>query len=61
MVGIQCASAIGQLTKGRNKEDKDSPDLQSLAAKALEKDFKQRAPEKLSLLTSALKSLKVST
>ncbi|ESR46230.1 hypothetical protein CICLE_v10001991mg [Citrus x clementina] len=55
-----CSSAIAQLTKGRNKEDKESPELQSLAAAALEKDYKQRAPAKLLLLTSALKSLKTS-
>lgn len=55
-----CSSAIAQLTKGRNKEDKESPELQSLAAAALEKDYKQRAPAKLPLLSSALKSLKTS-
>lgn len=55
-----CSSAIAQLTKGRNKEDKESPELQSLAAAALEKDYKQRAPAKLPLLISALKSLKTS-
>lgn len=56
---IQCTSAITQLTKGRNKED--SPDLQSLATAALEKDYKQRASDKVSVLASALKSLKVSS
>lgn len=56
-----CTSAIGQLVKGRNKEEKESPELQSLAAAALEKDYKQRAPGKLSLITAALKSLKVSS
>ncbi|KDP23644.1 hypothetical protein JCGZ_23477 [Jatropha curcas] len=56
-----CTSAIAQLTKGRNKEDKDSPELQSLATATLEKDYKQRASSKLSVLTSALKSLKVSS
>ncbi|XP_015875358.1 uncharacterized protein LOC107412165 [Ziziphus jujuba] len=55
-----CTSAIGHLAKGRNKEEKDSPELQSLAVTALEKDYKQRAPEKLSLLTTALKSMKIS-
>ncbi|XP_059652716.1 uncharacterized protein LOC132299864 [Cornus florida] len=54
-----CTSAIGQLTKGRNKEDKESSELQSLAATALEKDYKQRAATKLSLLSSTLKSLKL--
>ncbi|WCJ26228.1 Protein prenylyltransferase superfamily protein [Euphorbia peplus] len=56
-----CTSAITQITKGRHKDDKDSPDLQSLAAAALEKEYKQRASTKLSLLTSALRSLKVSS
>ncbi|KAF4365895.1 hypothetical protein CsatB_028819 [Cannabis sativa] len=55
-----CSSAIGQLAKGRNKEDKES-ELQSLAAAALEKDYKRRAPATLSLITTALKSLKVSS
>ncbi|XP_022719179.1 ER membrane protein complex subunit 2-like isoform X2 [Durio zibethinus] len=54
-----CTSAIAQLSKGKNKEDKESPELQSLAATALEKDYKQRASDKLSLLTSALRSLKI--
>ncbi|XVF06285.1 hypothetical protein REPUB_Repub06bG0034300 [Reevesia pubescens] len=54
-----CTSAIAQLSKGRNKEDKESPELQSLAAAALEKDYKQRAADKLGLLTSALRSLKI--
>ncbi|GMI65232.1 hypothetical protein like AT3G04830 [Hibiscus trionum] len=54
-----CTSAIAQVSKGRNKEDKESPELQSLAATALEKDYKQRAADKLSLLTSALRSLKI--
>ncbi|GKV27355.1 hypothetical protein SLEP1_g36535 [Rubroshorea leprosula] len=54
-----CSSAIAQLSKGRNKEDKENPELQSLAATALEKEYKQRAPTKLGLLISTLKSLKV--
>ncbi|KAE8684180.1 protein tesmin/TSO1-like CXC 2-like [Hibiscus syriacus] len=53
-----CTSAIAQVSKGRNKEDKESPELQSLAATALEKDYKQRAADKLDLLTRALRSLK---
>ncbi|KAJ6929041.1 hypothetical protein NC652_013033 [Populus alba x Populus x berolinensis] len=53
-----CMSAIAQLSKGRNKEDKDCPDLQSLATAALEKEYKQRASGKLTVLTSAFKSLK---
>ncbi|CAI9298416.1 unnamed protein product [Lactuca saligna] len=35
-----CTSAIGQLTKGRNNEDKE---ISGLAAKALEKDYKQNS------------------
>ena len=58
---IQCTSAIAQLSKGRTKEDKDSPDLQSLATAALEKEYKQRASGKLTVLASAFKSLKVSS
>ncbi|MCD7456377.1 hypothetical protein HAX54_031457 [Datura stramonium] len=34
-----CACAIGQLTKGRSKEDKESLELQPLSAMALEIDF----------------------
>ncbi|KAE8729691.1 putative 40S ribosomal protein S3a [Hibiscus syriacus] len=45
-----CTSAIAQASKGRNKEDKESPELQSLAVTALEKDYKQRAADKLGLL-----------
>ncbi|KAK9697213.1 hypothetical protein RND81_08G021900 [Saponaria officinalis] len=56
-----CTSAIGQLTKGRNKEEKDSIDLSSLAAEALKKDYKYRAPNKLPLLTSTFKTLKISS
>lgn len=56
-----CMSAIAQLSKGRNKEDKDCPDLQSLATAALEKEYKQRASDKLTVLASAFKSLKVSS
>ncbi|RDY08038.1 ER membrane protein complex subunit 2 [Mucuna pruriens] len=52
-----CTSAITQLTKGKSKEDKEGSQLQSLAAKVLEKDYKQRAPDKLPQLTTALKSL----
>ncbi|PPD68355.1 hypothetical protein GOBAR_DD34765 [Gossypium barbadense] len=54
-----CTSAIGQVSKGKNKEDKESPELQSLAAKALEKEYRQKADDKLGLLTSALRSLKI--
>ncbi|XP_042515638.1 ER membrane protein complex subunit 2 [Macadamia integrifolia] len=54
-----CSVAIGQLTKGRNKEDKESSELQSLAAMALEKHYKQKAPGKLPLLTATLRNLKL--
>ena len=56
-----CTSAITQLTKGKSKEDKEGSQLQSLAAKVLEKDYKQRAPDKLPQLTTALKSLTLSS
>ncbi|KAJ7973460.1 ER membrane protein complex subunit 2 [Quillaja saponaria] len=52
-----CSSSIAQLTKGKNREDKEGSQLQSLAVKALEKDYKQRAAGNLPLLSSALKSL----
>ncbi|KAL5768272.1 hypothetical protein ACOSQ2_015055 [Xanthoceras sorbifolium] len=55
-----CTSAIAQLSKGRNKDDKESPELQSLTVTALEKDYKNRASDKLPLLNAALKSLKIS-
>ncbi|KAL9142609.1 hypothetical protein ABFS82_14G181100 [Erythranthe guttata] len=55
-----CASAIGQLTKGRNKEDKDVSELPSLSAVALDKVYKKQSPTKISLLSSTLKSLKIS-
>ncbi|GFP83336.1 hypothetical protein PHJA_000477000 [Phtheirospermum japonicum] len=55
-----CASAIGQLAKGRNKEDKECLELQSLSALALEKFYKQQSPAKILLLSSMLRSLKVS-
>lgn len=55
-----CASAIAQQTKGRNKEDKEGLELQSLSALALEKTYKQQSPSKLSLLNSAFRSLKIS-
>lgn len=55
-----CTSAIAQLAKGRNKEDNESFELQSLSAQALMKMYKSESPSKLPLLTSALKNLKVS-
>ncbi|KAL3633134.1 hypothetical protein CASFOL_026118 [Castilleja foliolosa] len=55
-----CASAIGQLGKGRNKEAKESLELQSLSALALEKLYKQQSSPKILLLSSMLRSLKVS-
>ncbi|MCL7044605.1 hypothetical protein MKW94_002433 [Papaver nudicaule] len=51
------SSAIGQLTKGR--KEKEGTELQSLAATALEKDYKKRSPNKLPLLTATLKNLKL--
>uniref|UniRef100_A0A7N0U7Z5 ER membrane protein complex subunit 2 n=1 Tax=Kalanchoe fedtschenkoi TaxID=63787 RepID=A0A7N0U7Z5_KALFE len=55
-----CRSAIANLSKTRNKDEKES-EIASLAAQALEKDYKYRASDKLPLLTSALKSLKLSS
>lgn len=54
-----CSVAINQITKGRNKEDKESPELQYLAAEALVKDYKEKAPAKLTLVTNTLKSMKL--
>ncbi|WVZ61256.1 hypothetical protein U9M48_011160 [Paspalum notatum var. saurae] len=54
-----CTSAINQLTKGRNKEEEGS-ELQSLAAEALLKDYKQRAPSKVPLISGMLKNMKLS-
>ncbi|KAH6761152.1 Protein prenylyltransferase superfamily protein [Perilla frutescens var. frutescens] len=56
-----CGSAIAQLTRGRNRDDKDNSELQSLSAAALEKAYKQQSPTKVSALSSALRSLKVSS
>ncbi|XP_047969085.1 ER membrane protein complex subunit 2-like isoform X1 [Salvia hispanica] len=56
-----CASAIAQLTRGRNKDDKENSELHSLSAAALEKAYKQESPTKVSVLSSALRSLKVSS
>ncbi|XP_061340418.1 uncharacterized protein LOC133286928 isoform X2 [Gastrolobium bilobum] len=56
-----CTSAIAQITKGKSKEDREGSQVQSLAAKVLEKDYKQRAPDKLPQLTTALKSLTLSS
>lgn len=55
-----CSVAISQLTKGRNKEE-ESSDLQTLAAESLLKDYKQRAAEKLSLVTATLKNMKLTS
>lgn len=55
----QCTSAINQLTKGRNKEEEGS-ELQSLAAEALLKNYKQHAPSKVPLISSMLKNMKLS-
>ncbi|KAH8507487.1 hypothetical protein H0E87_009872 [Populus deltoides] len=54
-----CTSAIAQFSKGRNKEDKDCPDLQSLATAALEKEYKQRASDKLTGQRFAIRSASV--
>ncbi|KAL8148346.1 hypothetical protein AgCh_005643 [Apium graveolens] len=56
-----CTSTITQLTKGRNKEEKESFELQSLVVTALEKDYKDRSPNSLLLLTSTLRCLQINT
>lgn len=56
-----CTSAIAQLSNNRNKEDKECPELQSLVTKALEKHYKQKAPEKLPQLASTFRSLRISS
>ncbi|KMZ57720.1 Tetratricopeptide repeat protein [Zostera marina] len=55
-----CTVAINQVTKGRNKEEKDGSELQSLAAGVLVKEYKQKAPKNLApLLTTTLKNMKL--
>ncbi|KAF3796063.1 ER membrane protein complex subunit 2-A [Nymphaea thermarum] len=54
-----CSHAISQLAKGRSKEEKEGLELQSLAAQALVKDHKQKAPTKLPLVSSMLKNMKL--
>ncbi|KAJ8509948.1 hypothetical protein OPV22_000382 [Ensete ventricosum] len=56
-----CSIAINQLTKGRNKEEKEGSNLQSLAAEALQRDYKERAPKKLPLVISMLKNMKLNS
>ncbi|RRT45846.1 hypothetical protein B296_00054852 [Ensete ventricosum] len=58
---LQCSIAINQLTKGRNKEEKEGSNLQSLAAEALQRDYKERAPKKLPLVISMLKNMKLNS
>uniref|UniRef100_A0A0C9RQJ8 ER membrane protein complex subunit 2 n=1 Tax=Wollemia nobilis TaxID=56998 RepID=A0A0C9RQJ8_9CONI len=53
-----CGVAINQLAKGRSREEKESPEIQSLAAAALIKDYKQRSTEKAPLVTSILEQMK---
>lgn len=53
-----CSAAISQLTKGRNKEE-ESSELQTLATESLLKDYKQRAPAKLNLVTDTLRNMKL--
>eukprot|EP00262_Sarcandra_glabra_P004844 TRINITY_DN16085_c0_g1_i1.p1 TRINITY_DN16085_c0_g1~~TRINITY_DN16085_c0_g1_i1.p1 ORF type:complete len:303 (-),score=45.40 TRINITY_DN16085_c0_g1_i1:291-1199(-) len=56
-----CSVAMSQLTKGRNKDEKESSELQTLAAKALLKDYKEKSPSKHSLLITTLKNLKLTS
>ncbi|XXG65255.1 hypothetical protein AAC387_Pa05g3005 [Persea americana] len=50
----KCSAAISQLARGRKTSE-----LPSLAATALMKDYKQRAPSKFPLLTSTLRNMKL--
>ena len=45
------------MAKGRKEQE--SSVLQSLAAEALLKDYKQRAPDKVALLTATLRGMKL--
>ena len=45
--------------QGRNKEEEGS-ELQSLAAEALLKNYKEKAPSKVPLISSMLKNMKLS-
>lgn len=58
---LQCNAAINQLARGRNREENETSELPSLAATTLMKDYKQRAPSKLPLLTSTLRNMKLSS
>ncbi|GJT90346.1 hypothetical protein Tco_1079191 [Tanacetum coccineum] len=53
---VMHASAIRQLTKGKSSEGKE---IARLVVVALEKDYKQSSPNKVSLLGLALKILKL--
>ncbi|XP_029145726.1 uncharacterized protein [Arachis hypogaea] len=43
----KCTSTIARVTKLKSKEEKEGSQVQSLAAKMLEKNYKQSAPDKL--------------
>eukprot|EP00252_Welwitschia_mirabilis_P023942 TRINITY_DN6910_c0_g1_i2.p1 TRINITY_DN6910_c0_g1~~TRINITY_DN6910_c0_g1_i2.p1 ORF type:complete len:304 (-),score=68.09 TRINITY_DN6910_c0_g1_i2:341-1252(-) len=49
-----CGSAINQLTKGRNKDEKENGDLQNIAAAALIKEYKEKSPALAPLVTTVL-------
>lgn len=50
----QCGAAIGQ-SKGRGRsEEKEGLELISLAASVILKDYKEKAPSKVALVTSVL-------
>ncbi|KAI5075517.1 hypothetical protein GOP47_0009593 [Adiantum capillus-veneris] len=51
-----CSAAINQ-AKGRNK-DEESIDLQSLASSVILKEYKEKCPKKLALVTSVLEKQK---
>lgn len=53
-----CAAAINQ-GKGRNKDEKESSDLQTLAASAIIKEYQVKCPRKVSLVTAVLEKQKL--
>lgn len=55
----QCTFAINQLSRGRNREERENSELSSLAAKALLKNYRRSASSKVPLLTSLLQNMKL--
>lgn len=50
---LQCGTAITQ-AKGRGRDEKDSVDLLSLAGSVIVKQYKEKCPNKVDLITSIL-------